>query len=273
MKSFVLTLLAVALALLPVTARAGELDLTGDWSGFSSPDDVYGPWRSLTGLFRWQASLKDTPSVSLVTRVDDDRLAPTNSNGIVLDDYHDFSSRFFGYAAVGLAAGTVLPTRSFYVEGDGKFGRSLQLVWGTGAGVVVNPNGVIQRYINFGPTYYGTGFNVGFRYLQTLTIGRTGTGTGILTVQAGQTGRTITTLTLLAGSQPPNGVATPAESVEFGQRTVYAGLGVKHWIGPKGGILAGVAFSRLSDQLTGNGLYAQREFSIGLFHNIGPALP
>jgi YaiO family outer membrane protein len=272
-KRLAVSLLAAALALLPVASRAGELDLSGDWSGFSSPDEVYGPWRSLTGTFRWQANLKDTPSVSLVTRADQDRLAPTNSNGLVVDDYHDFSARFFGYAAVGLAAGTVLPTRDFYIEGDGKFGRGLTLVWGTGLGLVVNPNGLVQRYVNFGPTFYGTNWNIGFRYLQTETIGRTGTGTGILTVEAGQTGKTISTLTLLAGSQPPNGIATPSEAIAFGQRTVLAGFGIKHWTSPKGGFLAGIEVERLNDRLTGTGLYARRGFTLGIFRDIGPALP
>jgi YaiO family outer membrane protein len=266
-------LLLCLLALVPAAARAGELDLTGDLSGFSSPDDVNGPWRTYTGTYRWQASLKDTPSVSLVTRYDGDRLAPTWSNGTVVDDYHDFDTKTFGYAAIGLAAGTVLPTRTFYIEGDRKFGPSLNTVFGAGVGVVVNPNGLVQRYINFGPTYYGYKFNVGVRYIQTFTTGRTGAGTGIFTFQAGETGKTIGTFEVVAGDQPPNGFASASAVAEIGQRVIQASLSVKKWIGKNGGILAGVDVERLNDRLSGDGLYARRGISLGVFRNIGPALP
>ena len=271
MKRFAL-LLFVAVALLPLAARAGELDLTGDLSGFTSPDDVSGPWRTLTGTYRWEAGA-DTPSVTLMTRADADRLGPTHSDGTVLDDYHTWSPRFFTYAAVGLSAGTVLPNRSFYVEGDAKVGRNLTTVLGGGIGVVVNPNGPVQRYINVGPTFYATNFNVTLRYIQTLTTGRTGAGTGLLTIQSGQTGKTISTLTLLAGDQPPNGVAEPSQAAAFGQRTVLAGLEVKHWTDRNGGILAGVQIERLNDRMSGDLLYVRRGLTLGIFRNLGPALP
>jgi len=211
--------------------------------------------------------------VTMVTRVDHDQLAPTHSFGTVLDDYHTWSPRFFTYAAVGLAAGTVLPNRSFYVEGDEKVGRSLTTVLGGGVGVVVNPNGLVQRYVNLGPTFYWNNFNVTLRYLQTFTSGRVGAGTGIATIQSGQTGKTISTLTLLAGDQPPNGIAEASQPVVFGQRTVLADFEVKHWIGTKGGILAGVQVERLNDRMTGTMLYARRGITLGIFRNIGPALP
>jgi YaiO family outer membrane protein len=264
--------LLFALALLPLAARAGELDLTGDLSGFSSPGSVYGPWDTLTGTYRWVAG-PDTPSVTLVTRADHDILAPTHSDGTVLDDYHTWSPRFFTYAALGLSAGTVLPNRSIYVEGDEKIGRSMTTVLGGGLGIVVNPNGVVQRYLNVGPTFYASNFNVTLRYLQTFTTSRVGSGTGILTFQTGQTGKTISTLTLVAGNQPPNGLAEPSQLAAFGQRTVSAGIAVKHWIGPNGGILAGVEVARLNDQMSGDLLYVQRGITFGIFHNIGPALP
>jgi YaiO family outer membrane protein len=272
LKPFTLVLVILALLLWPHSARAGELDLTGDLSGFSSPGNIYGPWDTLTGTYRWVAG-PDTPSVTLVTRADHDVLAPTNSFGTVLDDYHTWSQRFFTYAALGLSAGTVLPNRSIYVEGDEKFGRDLTTVMGGGIGIVVNPNGVVQRYINVGPTFYAANYNVTFRYLQTFTTSRVGSGTGIFTFQTGQTGKTISTLTLVAGNQPPNGLAEPSQLAAFGQRTVSAGLEVKHWIGTKGGILAGVQVARLNDQLSGNTLYTQRGITLGIFRNIGPALP
>jgi YaiO family outer membrane protein len=270
-KRFAL-LLAFALMLFPHAARAGELDVTGDLSTFASPGDVNGPWHSLTGTYRWVTGA-DTPSVTLVTRSDADRLAPTHSDGTVVDDYHTWSPRFFTYAAFGAAAGNVLPTRNFYFEGDQKLGRSLTTVIGGGVGVVVNPDGVIQRYINVGPTVYTPSFNVTLRYLQTFTTGRTAAGTGIMTFQTGNTGKTIATLTLVAGSQPPNGLAAFDQTAAIGQRVVSAGIGIKHWIGPSGGILAGFDLERLNDRMSGSVLYARRGITLGFFHNIGPALP
>lgn len=261
------------LILVPAAARAGELDLTGDLSGFTSDQNVYGPWRTLTGTYRWQASFKDTPSVTLVMRGDADRLGPTHGDGITIDDYHDFDAKTFGYAAVGVAAGNVLPTRNFYLEGDRKFGPTLSTVFGVGVGVVVNPNGVIQRYINAGPTYYGKKFNVGVRYLHTFTTGRTATGTGIFTFQAGETGKTISTLQFVAGDQPPNGIATASDSISFGQRVVDVDFSVKHWTDKDGGFIAGIGFERLNDRLTGTALYARRGVTLGIFRTIGPALP
>jgi YaiO family outer membrane protein len=269
---FLAVTLAFALTQSVAPARAGELDLTGDFSTFSSPDNANGPWRAVTGVYRWVAG-PDTPSVTLETRADADFLAPTHSNAVTIDDYHTWSPRFFTYGAVGVSAGSVLPTRTFYFEGDQKLGRSLTTVFGAGIGVVVDPVGVIQRYINVGPTFYAPAFNVSLRYLQTFTSGRTGTGTGIMTIEAGYTGKTISTLTLLAGDQPPNGVVTTATTAGIGQRAVLAGIEFKHWTSPKGGILAGVGVGRLNDYVTGTGLYAQRDFTLGIFRDLGPPLP
>jgi hypothetical protein len=159
------------------------------------------------------------------------------------------------------------------VEGDEKLGRSMTTVFGAGIGIVVNPNGPVQRYINVGPTFYAPNFNVTLRYIQTFTTGRAGAGTAEATIASGQRGKTITTLMMLAGDQPPNGIAQPTQFSEFGQRTVEAELGVKHWIGAKGGILAGIGIERLNDRMTGNLLYVRRGITLGVFRNIGPALP
>jgi YaiO family outer membrane protein len=272
MKRRMAILAVLMFGALPCATVAGELDLTGNLSGFSSPGDLYGPWRTLSTTYRWGAG-KDTPSVTLVTRADGDRLGPTHSNGGTVDDYHDWGPRFFTYAALGTAGGGVLPTRNIYVEGDRKFGAALNTVAGAGFGVVVNPNGVVQRYVNVGPSYYGSGFNVTLRYLQTFTTGRTGAGTAIATIQTGQTGKTISTVTLLTGNQPPNGIAEPAQPALFGQRATFAGVGIKHWTGPGGGWTAGIELERLNDRAGGTALYARRGLNLGIFRNIGPPLP
>jgi YaiO family outer membrane protein len=268
---YAVCLLVTFAMLSPVVARAGELDLTGSLSAFSSPDTLYGPWSSLSTTYRWNAGA-DTPSLTFVTRADADRLAPTHGDGITVDDYHDWSPRFFTYAALGTAGGNVLPTRTLYVEGDRKFGYELDTVLGGGVGVVVNPNGLVQRYLNVGPSFYASGFNITLRYLQTFTSGRTGTGTAIGTLQAGKTGKTLSTLTLLAGDQPPNGFFEPAQSALFGQRALLAGLTVKHWTSGAGGWIAGLEFERLTDRGSGDPLYARRGLTVGIFRNIGAPL-
>jgi len=271
-KYLVSLLAACAVTLSPSAVRAGEFDLSGGLSGFSSPGTLYGPWSDLSATYRWNAGA-DTPSVTLVTRADQDRLAPTHGNGVTVDDYHDWGPRFFTYAALGTASGDVLPTRNFYLEGDRKFGPQLDTVMGAGMGVVVNPNGIVQRYLNVGPSFYASGFNVTVRYLQTFTSGRTGTGTAIGTLQAGRTGKTLATLTLLAGDQPPNGFVEPTQSALFGQRALFAGLAVKHWTSGAGGWLAGLEFERLTDRASGNPLYARHALTLGIFRNIGAPLP
>jgi YaiO family outer membrane protein len=270
-KSRLAVLAAAAVGLAPLGARAGELDLTASFSNFSSAGNIYGPWTAPSTTYRWNAGA-DTPSVTFVTRDDADRLAPTHSNAAAFDDYHDWSPRFFSYAAFGVASGNVLPTRNFYLEGDQKFGSGLNRVIGGGFGLVVNPNGVVQRYINVGPAFYAKGFNASVRYLQTFTAGRTATGTAIATFEAGRSGTTVSTLTLLAGDQPPNGVVSPAQSVAFGQRALFAGLSVKHWTSPGGGVTFGLELARLNDRKTGNAFYARRGLNIGIFRYIGPAL-
>ncbi len=263
--------LGLAFLLAPAWASAGELDVTDSLSGFSSPGNVYGPWNAVSTTYRWNTG-PDTPSFTFVTRADADRLAPTHGEGATIDDYHDWSPRFFTYAALGSASGNVLPTRNGYIEGDEKFGHDLATVFGGGLGIVVNPNHVVQRYINLGPTFYAAHFNVTVRYLQTFTAGRTATGTAIATMQAGDTGKTISTLTLLAGDQPPNGIVAPAQTAAFGQRALFAGFGVKHWVSPRGGWTAGLELERLNDRLSGGTLYDRRGIDIGIFRVIGQPL-
>jgi len=156
-----------------------------------------------------------------------------------------------------------------YVEGDQKFGQSLATVMGFGGGVVVNPDGTIQRYLNFGPTWYHNNMNVTLRWLPSFTTGRTGTSTGILTLANGAEGTTVTTLTLLGGNQPPNGVVvTTTIPGQIGQRVLLAGIDVKHWLNRKGGYDVGIELERLTDSTSGNLIYLRRGLDIGIFRVI-----
>ena len=258
----------LALAIVPLGARAGELDLTGSLSNFTSSTGM-GPWGNVTLTDR-ETLRYDTPGLALVDQIDHDSVAPTHSLGFVLDDYHTFSPQFFMYAAFGMASGAALPTRNAYLEGDMKFGAALQTVFGLGAGTVLNADGTVQNYLNLGPTWYHNDMNLTLRWLPSFTTGRSGASTGILTFADGAAGKTVSTLTLLGGNTPPYGLISFQTPNEIGQRVLYAGIDVKHWLSPKGGFHVGLEFEHVNDATTGNLLYVRRGIIFGVFRQIGP---
>lgn len=261
-------LAAVVLCAVPHLARAGEVDLTGSLSAFVSPNGV-GPWRSLT-LSDREAIGNDKPGLALTDRSDDDNGAPAHSLGLVLDDYHSWSPRFFTYIAVGTASGNILPTRNAYVEGDVKLGRAMTTVLGIGGGIVVNPDGTTARYLDAGPTWYGKDVNLTLRWLPSFTSGRSGASSGLLALAVGAAGKSVATLTLLAGSEPPYGIISTTTISASGQRVLFAGIDFKHWLDAKGGIHAGIELERLDDRTTGGLLYVRRALNVGIFRQIGP---
>jgi hypothetical protein len=56
----------------------------------------------------------------------------------------------------------------------------------------------------------------------------------------------------------------------IGERVLFAGLDVKHWVNPKGGYHVGIELEHLSDSTTGNLLYVRRALNVGVFREIGP---
>jgi YaiO family outer membrane protein len=258
----------IALAFAPLATRAGEVDLTGSLSSFTSSTGI-GPWKNVTLIDR-ETFTNDTPALALIDQADSDLIAPTHSLGFVLDDYHTLSPKFFVYAAFGMASGNALPTRNGYLEGDMKFGRALATVVGVGAGVVVNADGTVQNYLNIGPTWYHNNMNVTLRWLPSFTSGRSGASSGLLTWANGAPGTTVTTLTLLGGNQPPYGIVSITTPSGAGQRVLFAGIDVKHWLNPKGGFHIGIELERLNDETTGNLLYVRRALNVGVFREIGP---
>jgi YaiO family outer membrane protein len=262
-------LFAMVIGIAPIAARAGEWEINDSVSGFTSPGNLYGPWNAITLSDREKIG-NDKPGISIVQETNSDSGGPTHGLEVVLDDYHDWSPKFFTYGAVGVSSGNLLPTRSAYLEGDAKLGQLGATVIGFGAGTVVNPNGVVQNYLNMGPTWYHNNLNVTLRWLPAFTSGRMGTSTGLLTVANGAVGVTITTLTLLAGNQPPNGIviATTLPN-QIGQRALLAGVDVKHWLSKKGGYDVGIQMERLTNSASGNMIYIRRALSLGVFREIG----
>jgi YaiO family outer membrane protein len=266
-RSFIAGVALLGLVCVPLSACAGEVDLTGSLSSFTSSTGI-GPWRNLTLTDR-ETFTDDTPALALVDQADSDLIAPTHSLGAVLDDYHTWSPRFFTYVAVGAASGSALPTHNAYLEGDMKFGPALATVIGAGAGTVVNSDGTVQNYFNVGPTWYHNNMNVTLRWLPSFTSGRSGASSGLLTLANGAVGTTVTTLTLLGGSQPPYGVVSFTTTSGTGQRALFAGIDVKHWVNPEGGFHIGIELERLNDNATGNLLTVRRALNVGVFHEVG----
>ncbi len=268
-RNLAVSVLLFAMLIAPIGARAGEWELIDSASGFTSPGNVYGPWNTITLSDREKIG-NDKPGIAIVQQSDGDSGGPTHGLETVLDDYHDWSPKFFTYAAVGVSSGNLLPTRSAYLEGDVKFGQLGATVMGFGAGTVVNPNGVVQNYLNLGPTWYHNNMNATLRWLPSFTSGRMGTSTGLLTVANGAEGVSVTTLTLLAGNQPPNGFVVVALPNQVGQRALLGSLDFKHWINRKGGYDVGIAVERLTNSASGNMIYIRRALSLGVFREVGP---
>jgi hypothetical protein len=80
----------------------------------------------------------------------------------------------------------------------------------------------------------------------------------------------VTTLNLLAGSQPPYGIVSITTPSGAGQRALFGSVDVKHWVNPKGGYHIGIELERLNDNTTGELLYVRRAINVGVFREIGP---
>jgi YaiO family outer membrane protein len=268
-RNIIGSIVLFSLLIAPISACAGEWEIIDNASGFTSPGDLYGPWNNITLSDREKIG-NDKPGIAIAEQADGDSGGPTHGLEVVLDDYHDWSPKFFTYGAVGISSGNLFPTRSAYLEGDAKLGRLGATVMGFGGGVVVNPNGVVQNYLNMGPSWYHNHFNATLRWLPSFTTGRMGTSTGILTLANGAEGVTVTTLTLLAGNQPPNGVFTTTIPNQIEQRAILGSIDVKHWLNRKGGYEVGAALERLTNSASGNTTYIRRGLSLGVFFEVGP---
>jgi YaiO family outer membrane protein len=199
---FLATVTAAAIAaVFPLAARADTtIDLQNNFSGFTSPGNVVGPWRIWTMQITHEGT-RDTPGLSLINRVDEDAPAPQHMNGIVVDDYHNWTPRFFTYVALQAASNGIQPNRGVYLEGDQKFGP---FVLGGALTTQVYPNQTVLNQAGFGPTYYWPKVNVTVRYMPGWLNPGGYIGTYLLAVTEGLDKRATTTLTLQAGAQPPS---------------------------------------------------------------------
>jgi YaiO family outer membrane protein len=241
----------------------GQVTVTNQNSGFSSPGDIYGPWSVQTLQYQWQAGSNDIPSITLFNRNDDDRPTGASSRAVYADDYHTWDRRFYTYAQISAADGDIQPYNLGYLEGDLSLDPQLNVVASAGAGVTRNPGDTSTRWLNLGPSFYAGPMVYEVRFMPANTNGIATSATeGV--IEYNRLGRDQVVLTYLDGSQPSVLVAFPPSYTTF-QRLNEADITWRHWLRPDFGILVGGTDGNHYDRFTGATLYHQRAITLGLF--------
>ncbi|NNM92181.1 MAG: YaiO family outer membrane beta-barrel protein [Candidatus Eremiobacteraeota bacterium] len=258
--------------LLGGVARAAARELSiSDWiSSFSSPGNLYGPWTIQTVRYQFQHG-KDIPSITLFIRNDRDRPTASGSHALYIDDYHNWNPRFFTYAQLSAASGTIQPNRMAYAEGDWKLGARGTTVMALGGATMSNPDTTSTRYLSVGPTLYTGSMVYTLRFLPSDTNGVRASATQF-SAEYNALGSNQITATFLDGSQPSVLVGFPPSSSTF-QRLFEFDLTWKHWVTKRFGFTIGGTMSSHRDRTTGASIYAQRAIEFGLFFGRSVGLP
>ena len=252
----------------PVAADEPSMLIEGSASSIGlSPGNVYGPWQFATLDLRAVAGSNDKPGITLVTRHDNDTGSPSSGTTAILDDYHQWTPRFFSYAQVQASSGTLFPTRGVYVETDPSVASGFVIAEGYGA--LEAPIGLAQRYANVGPELYFPHGSATVRYIPLWTVGQATASSieGDLTL--GDEGRTLGTLTLQSGVVPAYAATNPAISALFQSRVSAVNLDVKHWFQPRFGYEIGIDAGRANDRFTGKSVYNSFGATFGVFIGVG----
>ena len=234
--------------------------------GFT-PGATYGPWRFETLDWRSAQIGRDTPGANLTHRTDHDGANVTHSTQFVADDYHMWTQKFFTYTALGIASGTILPKNSAYLEADTKIGSAWILA--AGYGVYNNPDGLVQDYLNVGPSYYFPGGNATVRYIPLWTHGQVGAPSYTANLQLGNEGRFVTTLSWQGGVEPEFAVNDPSVANRFANRTTVFDIDFKKWQSPRFGYHLGFDYASQIARSTGENIYTRHGITAGLFFGIG----
>lgn len=266
MKRYVLAACALLLAASLGTGHATadqQATATATTTAYSfGGNQNYGPWTVQSFEYRFQLPA-DVPAITLVDRNDNDRPVSTGSRAVYLDDYHTFSSRFYAYAQVAAADGTLLPYRSAYLEGDAKFGRRGALVIAAGGALLQNADGTTTRYASFGPTLYSGQMAFTVRFMPANTNG-IGTSATQFAAQYNRAGRDQISLVLLEGTQPNVLAGLPADLAGF-QRVRQGTLTIRHWITRDSGFVVGGTLANFNDARSASNSYRQRGVTFGVF--------
>lgn len=275
MKYLFAILIAVCILAAPQVASAqvqprGTIDLSASTFGFN-PGDVYGPWFIQTFAFRTQAGRKDKPGATVTNRTDHDGGKISSSTAFGIDDYHNWSEKFFTYVSVGASSGNVLPRSQYYIEADPTIGD--HLIFGAGYGVYNEPDGLTQHFLSIGPTVYFPHGNATVRYVPTWTTGQVSAPSYTANLSLGEEGKTVTSLTWQGGIAPQFVVNDPSVSNRFANKTSAMELVVRHWVNWRFGYHVGASFASQTDRLTGAKVYDSRGLTAGLFFGVGRLPP
>jgi hypothetical protein len=146
---------------------------------------------------------------------------------------------------------------------------STGLVLAEGYGALETPTGLSQTYVNVGPQLYFPHGSVTVRFIPLWTQGQAGASSIEGSLQLGDEGKTLTTLTLQNGIVPAYAPTNPLISDTVQDRVFAADLSVKHWIQPRLGFELGVNLSHATDRFSGANVYNSTGATVGVFVGVG----
>lgn len=264
--SFTLSLIMLFVWLLPCRAFAdpgAEADFLWSTYGFTSPGNAYGQ-RNAQELRARLHLASDSPGIDVLNQNDANPAFPQHGQYITIDDYHQFRDGSFGYLSLGAGSGNSVPLHNLYAEMDLKVLRSTPLVFGLGGDVTSSSDGVVERYLSVGPTYYFNGGDVTLRYMPTSVSNGTASSSGEFSLELGPNSRRSMLLLVQYGNSPPflaqNGIIVAGVS----QRAVDVDLVLKNRIRGNLRILCGFDFTHVVDAANGNPMYTRRGLSLGV---------
>jgi hypothetical protein len=247
-------------AQIPGTKAA--MDLLLSTYNFASPGNVYGPRDAQEMRARFPLT-SDSPGIDVLNQNDANPIAAQHGRYIVVDDYHQFRGGSFGYLSLGAGSGNTVPLHNFYAEADFKISRSLPLVFGFGGDVTSSANGVVERYLSVGPTFYFKNGDTTLRFMPTSIAGSSPAPSGEFSFELGPNSPRGMLLTAQYGGAPPFLVQEGALATGGGQRAVDINLSLRNRIRGNVGIVCGFDYTHVADARSGNLIYTRRGFTIG----------
>lgn len=241
---------------LATNAWADEPPTTFSLEGTSTavtPSGTYGPWNWLLATYRTTTG-NDKPGLQIITRSDRDTAAPTAGTSYIVDDYHQFSEHAYAYGSLQLSSGSIFPTRGAYLEGDASVANGL--AFGSGIGLLANPDGTSQEYLSIGPTFYFPHGNATLRYMPLWTHGDMGASSLLASATFGDEGRASTTVTLQDGVAPSYAANTVLLTQGAAERAFAVELTTRHFIRPGFGYDAGLSYALVTDRQTNAFIYS-----------------
>ena len=265
-------LAALIVGLVPSAALADKgQSASVSWSryGFTSPGDLYGPWTIVDMQLR-AAVPRGSVGLEAVSRMDSDRLNPQHGSNVVVDNYHDWTGRFYTYAAAAFGSGQYA-ARSLYLEGDAGLAPATGLAFGFGGQVAALVDGSSQRSLSFGPTLYRPKFVATYRYLPLWNSNGAFTGQHLAAMTFGEERKGTVTLTLesSSGTEANRITGLGGAPAAQGQHATSIDLAWKRWLTKSSGIRVGTSYARLVQAGSGALVFENHGLTLGVFTESG----